>query len=195
MTDDRFKAAIEKIDQANSEDPNKETFEGKEYPKELLYSIRMTGWLEKVAPNASEALKIATRSQHIQRWKIPRKDYPMDRVGYFKWRDTLKVFHAELVSGLLKEAGYDEETIGQVASLLKKEKLKTNPETQTLEDVICLVFLENYFSDFAGKHDEEMVIDIIQKSWKKMSEAGHKVALQLSLDKEASHLVEKALEK
>jgi hypothetical protein len=190
----RFKAAIERIDVANSEDPNTEVFGGQEYPKELLYSQRMSAWLARLEPNASEALCLAARSQHICRWVIPRDAYPMDRIGYLQWRKDLGKFHAEKAGQILREVGYDEETITRVKSLLRKEKLKSDLEMQLLEDVICLVFLENYLADFAQEHDEGKLIGIIHKTWKKMSPRGHVIALQLEMPANARALVEKALQ-
>src|SRR5262245_41082033 len=145
MMDQRFQAAIARFDAANAEDPNKERFQGREYPKELLYAERMTAWLERLAPDASEALQLAVRSQHLCRWKIPRDQYPRDRTGYLRWRTDLQKFHAEQAGNILHEVGYDETLIARVQSLLRKQRLKQDPETQTLEDVACLVFLESYF--------------------------------------------------
>jgi hypothetical protein len=181
---DRFQAAIAHIDAANAQDP---------HGKELLYSQRMSAWLDQIDPNASEALRLAARAQHIRRWTIPRADYPMDRIGYLKWRTTLYKFHADEITNILRQVGYDEPIIPRVASLVRKERIKTDPEAQTLEDVICLVFLENYFADFAAAHDEEKVINILRKTWKKMSPRGQQLALTLSIPQAAKRLVERAL--
>ena len=189
----RFHLAIQKFDSENRLDPNKEFFKGQEYPKELLYAQRMSEWLTKLAPDSSEALQLATRSQHICRWTIPRSEYAMDRKGYLMWRTELKKYHAQKAGEILKECGYDDITIGSVQSLILKEKVKINPESQLLEDVVCLVFLESYFDDFSHKHDEEKVINIIRKTWKKMSDNGHLEALKLELPPEAHHLINKAL--
>ncbi|MEE9140397.1 MAG: DUF4202 domain-containing protein [Alphaproteobacteria bacterium] len=189
----RFEAAIAAMDAANAEDSNVAVSEGQEHPKELLYAQQMTRWLERLVPDASEALKLAARSQHIRRWEIARGDYPKDRIGYLKWRKDLQHFHAELAGKILAEAGYDDDTIARVQSLLRKERLKLDPEVQALEDVICLVFLEHYFADFSTQHDEEKVVEIVRKTWKKMSPEGHQAALALKLPPEASALVEKAL--
>lgn len=189
----RFESAIQKIDHANSLDPNKEFFEGKEHPKELLYSIRMSSWMEKLRPQASEVLKLAARAQHLRRWEIPRSSYPMDRTGYLKWRTFLYSYHAEKTAEILREAGYEEETVRGVSSLLLKQNIKTNPDMQLLEDVICLVFLENYFADFSRQHDEEKMMVIIQKTWKKMSDEGRAAALQIPMSSAAAVLVQKAL--
>lgn len=190
---ERYAAAIAAIDAANQEDPNRELWEGEEHPKELLYSQRMSGWLERFAPDASEALRLAVRAQHIRRWTIPRSDYPEGRAGYKRWRSDLAGFHAATAGEILAEVGYDDATIRRVQGLIRKEQLKRDAEAQCLEDVVCLVFLENYFADFAQKHDEEKLIDILQKTWKKMSPDGHEAALGLALPAGAQEIVEKAL--
>ena len=193
MQNEKFNKAIHLFDKANSLDPNKEIFEGKEFPKELLYAIRMTNKLNVFAPNASEALQLTVRCQHICRWEIPRDSYEMNRVGYLNWRKDLKVFHAKKAAEILNSVGYDAETIAQVEFLLLKKQLKKNEDTQTLEDVVCLVFLEFYFLKFSEKYVEEKLIDIIQKTWKKMSEKGHDAALKLDFPKSALTLISKAL--
>lgn len=189
----RFEDALRLIDEANSEDPNTEKFEGGNYPKELLYSMRMTKWLETIEPDASEALRLAVRSQHIRRWEIPRSNYPMNRRGYHRWRTRLYDYHGERAAEILKKVGYDEETIARVRKLLKKQGLKTNPETRTLEDVACLVFLESYFWDFSRLHDEEKIIGILRKTWAKMSPRGQEAAREISLNAGAEALLNKAL--
>ena len=192
--DPRFKDALRLVDEANARDPNRQLVDGVEQPKELVYSQRMTSWLEKIAPDASDKLRLAARAQHICRWKIPRSDFPMDRVGYHRWRKTLSKFHADTVGELVAQAGYDRDTIGRVQALVLKQQLKSDPETQTLEDVICLVFLEDYFADFSKKHDDEKLLTILRKTWAKMSPRGQQLALGLDLDPTARTLIEKALE-
>ncbi|RYY74731.1 MAG: DUF4202 domain-containing protein [Gammaproteobacteria bacterium] len=182
------------FDAANAQDPNIEIVDGKKIPKELIYSQRMTEQLRKFLPEASEVLQLAARSQHICRWKIPRTDYPMDRQGYKKWRMDLAVFHGETAGQIMQETGYTEELIQRVKDLLLKRSLKRDDEVQALEDVICLVFLEFYLDDFASKHDEAKLIDIIQKTWNKMSAAGHTAALKLPLSNNMLALVTKALQ-
>lgn len=180
MTLQCYQAAIAAFDRANAQDPNKEMFDGKEYPKELLYAQRMTEMQERFAPGASEAVKLAVRAQHIQRWKSPRSDYPMDKPGYMLWRTNLYKFHAETAGNLMKEAGYDDEMITRVKTIVGKKELKTNPETQMMEDVVDLVFIEHYMLAFAGQHpdyDEAKWIVIIKKTWNKMSSSAHEFAL------------------
>ena len=190
---ERFNAAIARFDAANADDPTTEVFQGAVYPKELLYAQRMTAWLDNIAPEASEALRLAVRCQHIQRWTIPRHTYAMDRHGYLRWRTTLAKFHADTAAAILHDVGYDDATIQRVQTLLRKERLKRDPEVQCLEDVICLVFLEHYLAAFATQHDEVKVLDILRKTWTKMSPRGHEVALTLPMSPEARRLVEQAL--
>lgn len=189
----KLETAFQCFDEANSQDPNKEIFEGVEHPKELLYAKRMSAMMDRFEPEASEALKLAARSQHLCRWMIARRDYPMDRTGYLKWRTALKDFHAEKASNILQSSDYDQETIKQVQKLLRKEGFKTDPETQRLEDIICLVFLEYYLEDFSKEHAEAKIVEILQKTWKKMSEKGQKEALTLKLSDTSKTLVQKAL--
>lgn len=194
-TTDKLLHAFQHIDAANKNDPNTEVFQGRAYPKEVLYGIRMTDRLNSFAPNASEALRLAARCQHICRWEIPRESYDKTREGYLKWRQTLKKYHAQKASTILIKVGYDQETVDAVCFLLEKKQLKRNADTQTLEDVICLVFLEYYFEAFAHKHPKEKTIDILEKTWRKMSEKGKEAALKLPLSKFASDLVTKAVAK
>jgi len=182
------------FDAANAQDPNTETVNGQPIAKELIYSQRMTERLQQFFPTASVELQLAARSQHICRWKIPRSEYPMDRQGYKKWRLDLAVFHGETAGEIMQANGYDKSAIQRVKDLLLKRSLKRDDEVQALEDVICLVFLEFYLEDFASKHDETKLIDIIQKTWNKMSETGHTAALKLPLSDTMLALVTKALQ-
>jgi hypothetical protein len=180
MTQERYQAAIAAFDQANAEDPNKEMADGKEYPKELLYAERMSEMQERYAPEASEAVKLAVRAQHIQRRKIPRSDYPMNRQGYLQWRTGLYKFHAETAGRIMQEVGYDDAMVERVKTIVSKKGLKVNPETQLMEDVADLVFIEHYMAGFAVQHpeyDEAKWIQIIRKTWQKMSPRAHEFAL------------------
>jgi len=192
----RFQQALAKFDAANAQDPNQEMFEGKSYPKELIYAQRMTAMLGQFAPDASEAVQLAVRCQHICRWMRPRQDYPMDGVGYKQWRTNLYKFHGETAAAIMREVGYDDDMIAKVQALLRKEKLKVNPETQMLEDVVDLVFLQYYLADFVAKYshyEEEKLLDILRKTWRKMSEAGHAAALKLNYTPEILAVIQKAL--
>lgn len=191
---ERFERAIALFDAANAEDPNQD--EGQ--PKELLYAKRMSGMLGRFAPDASEAVKLAVRAQHIRRWTVPRSSYPMTREGYYAWRTGLYRFHAETAGGLLRQAGYDDAMIERVKAAVSKRGLKVNPETQLLEDVADLVFIEHYMLGFAGgkpDYDEEKWLGIIRKTWNKMSEAAHRFALSgaVKLPEALLPLINKAL--
>jgi hypothetical protein len=188
-----FQNASVWIDAENAQDPNSEIYQSKAYPKELLYSNRMYERLMDFYPNASEELQIATKAQHICRWKMPRESYPMDRVGYLKWREDLKKFHAETTAKILQKAGYTDEFISRVSFLIEKKLLKKDAETQLLEDVICLVFLEYYFDPFVQKHDREKMKNIILKTWNKMSEKGHQEALKINFSDVNLQLIKEAL--
>jgi hypothetical protein len=189
----QFQKASEWIDAENAQDPNSEVFQNKSYPKELLYSNRMFQKLMDFYPDASEQVQIASKAQHICRWKIPRDSYPMDRVGYLTWREDLKKFHAKTTSEILQKAGYDEVFIARVCFLIEKKLLKKDAETQLLEDVICLVFLEFYFEDFAKKHDLEKLEPIIKKTWNKMSENGQQAALKINFSPVSFALIKNVL--
>jgi hypothetical protein len=190
----RFDDAIRRFDEANAEDPILETVAGEELPRELIYSRRMSAWLDRFAPDAPETVKLAARAQHIRRWEVPRDTYLEGRAGYLKWRTDLYKRHGDIAAGILQDVGYDDETMARVRTLLRKRGLKTDPDVQLMEDVICLVFLQHYFHDFAQKHDEEKLISIVQKTWKKMTEKAHGAALQLDYAPEDLALIQKALQ-
>lgn len=194
----RYEQTVSLIDAANAADPNLVSDGGKEWPKELLYGQRMAEMLERFAPQSDELAKLAIRAQHIQRWKSPRSDYPMDRAGYYQWRTQLYQFHADTVADLMTEAGYYEADIARVKAMVGKKDLKKNPDTQLLEDIANMVFIEHYMLEFAGKHpeySEEKWIEIIQKTWKKMSAAGQAFTLagKITLPEALVPLIQKAL--
>ncbi|MGB5701680.1 MAG: DUF4202 domain-containing protein, partial [Polyangiales bacterium] len=143
----RLEEAFRRFDQANAEDPNTEPVDGRPLPKELVYGQRMSARLAVFAPDASEAVQLAARAQHIRRWEVPRESYPVGRAGYLKWRTDLYKRHGDTAAEIMASVGYDAETIERVRTLLRKRGLKTDPDVQLLEDVICLVFLEHYFHD------------------------------------------------
>ena len=190
----RFEATLAAFDAANAEDPNLD--QGR--PKELLYAQRMSEMLARFAPDASEAVQLAVRAQHIQRWKTPRASYPADRQGYLQWRTGLYKFHAETAGRIMRETGYDAETIERVQAAVGKKGIKVNAETQLLEDVTDLVFLEHYLAGFAARHpdyDEAKWIEIIRKTWQKMSADAREFVLagKASLPEALTPLILKAV--
>jgi len=188
---DRLADALARIDAVHAEDPEKEGGQA----KELIYAQRMSAWLDRLAPGAAEALKLAVRCQHLRRWAILRSAYPAGKVGYLRWRKEEALAHAALAGELLGQAGYNTDTTQRVQSLIKKERIKHDPEAQFLEDCACLVFLEFEFAGFAPKHDEAVLIDILRKTWTKMSPRGHEAALGLKLAAPLQSIIRKALSK
>lgn len=186
---EKFSAVLRRFDEENSRDPNLENGQ----PHELLYAQRLTNWILRLAPNASEELRLAARSQHICRWQIPRENYPMTRAGYLKWRADLKKFHAEKSGEILREVGYDEKTISRVQDLNLKKNFPNDSETRTLEDALCLVFLEFQFAALAAKSDGDKMINALQKSWTKMTDAARAEALKLNYGAREKTLLQRAL--
>ena len=189
----RFQKAIEAFDRANAEDPHTVTVAAQPRPRELVHAERLSSWVTRLEPNASEALRLAARCQHIRRWQIPRGSYPSGRVGYLQWRTQLGRFHADTAARLLEEAGYESTLIDEVRRINLKQNLRSNPDTQTMEDALCLAFLEFEFEEFCAKYPIEKVIEVVQKTWLKMSPRGHAVALTLPLSAESLAIVTRAL--
>jgi len=187
---EKFVRAIAAIDAVHAEDPEKDASGG---ARELVYAQRMSAWLGRLAPQASDALRLAVRCQHLRRWAIPRAGFPEGKVGYLSWRKQELLAHAALAGELLALAGYGAGTVQRVQSLIKKERIKHDAEAQALEDVTCLVFLEYEFAPFAAKHPDDKVIDILRKTWPKMSPLGQREALGLQLPARLRAVVGKAL--
>jgi hypothetical protein len=189
----RFNAALRRFDEENSRDPNLATIGVETRPRELVYAEWLTDWVLKLCPGASEALRLAARCQHLCRWKIARDSYPMTRAGYLQWRAELKKFHAQRAGEILREVGYDEETIRRVQDLNLKKNFPNDAEGRVLEDALCLVFLEHQFADLAAKTDDDKMVNALQKSWKKMTPEAHAEALKLSYEPREKSLIERAL--
>src|SRR5262249_54707636 len=193
QTDTRLAAALAAIDAANACDPNTIEVDGRREPAELIYGRRMSEMLAGMAPDASEHLKIAARGQHIERWTSPRKSHPDGRAGYLAWRNALKAYHAKRLGEIMTAAGYGSDDIARVGSLVRKERLKLDAEAQMLEDVVCVVFLAHYVGSFMAKTDDDKLAGILAKTWHKMSERGHRHALNLKLPPEIPPLLEQGL--
>ncbi len=189
----RFQAAMTGIDRENARDPNLTVWAGASRPRELVYSEWLTAWVLKLAPDASEELRLAARAQHLRRWEIPRHTYPMNRAGYLKWRQTLKNFHAEEAGGILISCGYPEPAVARVRQLIRKELLPEDPETCVLEDALCLVFLEHQLAGLLGRSTEEKVVNALRKSWGKMTPRARALALAQAYPPEQKRLLELAL--
>ena len=195
--DERFHRAVDAIDAANADDPNTIEVEGETRPKELLHAELMTEWVQRLRPDASEALLLAARAHHLRRWVVPRSEYPEGRAGYLRWRRHLHEFHAAEVRRILVEIGYDAETIARVEALVAKRDqpargVSDDPETRAMEDALCLVFISTQFRSLAERLDDEKMVEVVGKALRKMSQGGVAAALQLSLDGRDHALIERA---
>lgn len=182
------------IDTAHAADP-KRTTDGR--PAELVYAERIEAWVARLVTDASPLLRLAARCQHLERWQVPRTSFPEGKAGYLSWRKSLYVKQAARAQELLLAAGVAESGAAEVATWVSKTGLKTNPGTQALEDAACLVFLENEIADFAAHHAEypaEKLVDILRKTWRKMSPAAQQAALGLDLPGPIAALVRTAVD-
>ena len=193
MSETLLTAAYKQFDAANAEDPNQVIVDGVTHPKELVFAQRLTKAVLQLDPDASEALQLASRCQHICRWMIPRNTQPMGRAGYLKWRTGLKKFHAEKSAEILRQVGYQDAIILRVQDLNQKKNMASDPDCQTLEDALCLVFLEHQFDDLINNTEEGKMLRIVQKTWAKMSERGQEAAAQLNYSELAAGILKKAL--
>ena len=197
MISEKLSNTLKAIDDINSQDPNSIKVEGTSQAKELVYGQQMTACLKQYWPEANEVLQIAVRAQHIKRWQLKRTDYPEGKAGYYQWRIAQGRFHAELTANIMLDEGFTQEEADKCAAILRKEKIKENSDTQTLEDVACLVFLMHYFDEFAAKYtsqdNEAKIVRIVQLTWKKMSDEAHEIALSLTLPDHLAVIVTKAL--
>ncbi|MCY3758666.1 MAG: DUF4202 domain-containing protein [Acidobacteria bacterium] len=192
--DPRLREAFGLLEGMHREDPLADSDGPKDILASLDYHERLGRWVERLAPRASAALRLAAHSQHVRRWAIPRDSYPMTRKGYRDWRDALGRFHARTAAEVLARVGYDAYTVARVEQLLRKRRLRTDPEAQTLEDAACLLFLEVQLEDFSRRHTEEKLLHILRRTWKKMSPAARSLALQLELPDGAAGWLRKAVE-
>lgn len=165
--------ALAAIDAANAADPSIE--DG--YPAALLYGQRMSSEMSRLFPDASEALQIAARGQHIERWMLSRKAYPAGKDGYLAWRREQARRHAARVAAIMSDEGFGPEAIAAAGRMLRKEGIKRDAEVQALEDVICFVFFRWYFQAFSKTRDPAEVLDIVRKTARKMSAEGRARAL------------------
>lgn len=194
MDASRFQRAIERIDAVNAEDPNTLTINGERRPKELTHARMLSEWIRRLRPDASEELLLAARAHHIRRWAIARDTFPAGRRGYLRWRTALHGLHAAETGEILSEVGYAPEIVAHVQQLVRKHNLWRDAEVQTLEDGLCLVFLETQLSALRKEHPADKIVDILRKTWAKMSETGRRLALELDLPREDRALVERALD-
>lgn len=193
MGRDRFERAVAAIDAANADDPNRIVIGGVEQPKESAHAVLATAWLERLQPDAGEALRLAVRAHHLKRWAIPRAAYPDGRAGYLRWRTALKQLHAVEAGRILREVGYEDATVERVQDIVRKRGLGTDPEVQVLEDVVCLVFLETQLHDLAAKLAPDHIVEVVRKTLPKMSDEAKALALELDLEPADRAVLERAV--
>lgn len=190
MTDPRFEQALRAFQTVSAGDPE-HLNDGR--PRELVQAERLAAWIDRLEPQASEALRLAAHCQHLGRYLVPRSTYPEGRIGYLKWRSDLAKGHAQRSAGILAKAGYDQNTIDAVQRINLKQQMRLHPDVQTMEDALCLTFLEHEFAEFADKHDDQKLIEILAKTWRKMSPRAREAALRLPLAGRPAELVARAL--
>lgn len=190
---DRLARALAAIDAANADDPRTIVVDGVERPKEQAHAEMMTRWVRTLTPDCSDEQLLAARAHHLRRWSMPRDDYPPGRAGYLRWRTALRRQHAGDVAAILRDAGYDDASIGRVQDIVRKVGLGRDPEVQVHEDALCLVFLETQYDELAGRLDDDKMIDILRKTAGKMSPEGLAAAGSLPLSSSGAALLERAL--
>ncbi|MFP3977101.1 DUF4202 domain-containing protein [Marinobacter sp. KMM 10035] len=180
-----LKCALDAIDEANRADPNEEVVAGESVPREYAYSLHMTRWLYELEPDPSERMQIACRAQHLERWKMPRSDYPEGRKSYYEWRLACGRMHGRRAAEIMAKCGYPESECERVEVIVTKRELRKDADTQLLEDVACMVFLEKYFAQFYAdnaEYDREKWLRIVRRTWGKMSQRAHERALALAVN-------------
>ncbi len=193
MLEKKIIVAIKIFDEINSLDPNRIQFHGEDFPKEILYSNWLTLWVEKLNPVKSDALRLASRCQHLKRWEISRDKYPEGLKGYMQWKKELLKFHADESEKVLRNLHIDESIIQQVRKINLKQDIRNNPEVQIMEDALCLVTLEFQLEEFSLKHTDEKMIEIIRKSWNKMSNSARDKAKKITYSPRVLKLVLEAI--
>jgi hypothetical protein len=193
MSEVDLDAAFAAIDAANAGDPHTIVVRGERRPKEQAHAELAVAWVRRLDPSASDALLLAARAHHVRRWEVPRSSQPEGRAGYLKWKRGLQQHHADVAGRVLAEAGVDADTIERVQSLVKKERLKTDPEVQALEDALCLVFIETQFGELTDQLGDDHMVEVVVKTLRKMTPAGRQAALGLPLADDAVRIVGRAL--
>ena len=191
-SDTRLARAIASVDEANADDPNLIVVDGVEQPKEHAHAELMTQWVRALDPDADDAQLIAARAHHLRRWEVPRSSYPDGRVGYLRWRNTLRRRHADAVAEILSDIGYDEVFIDRVCGIVRKEGLGRDAAVQTHEDALCLVFLQTQLDALIDSLGEDETVEVVRKSMAKMSDPAISRAAGLALSPRGLAVLERA---
>jgi hypothetical protein len=194
VTSQRLTTAFAAIDAANAGDPHSIEIDGETRPKELAHAELMTRWVSRLDPDATDAQLLAARAHHLRRWESPRRAFPDGRAGYLRWRAEAKRRHADDVAAILRECGYDDDTIERVQQIVRKDHLRTDPMVQTHEDALCLVFLQTQLGDIVDQLGAEKAVDVLQRTVAKMTPSGREHACALALDDDHHSLVVAAVE-
>ncbi len=194
MTAARLKQALDRIDEINSDDPYQIRILGEARPKELTHAAMVSNWIRRLRPHADDALRIAAHGHHVRRWAIPRREYPQGRRGYLRWRQALQDLHAATLGEVMTEAGYEAAAIERAQDLVRKKNLRRDPDAQALEDALCLVFLETQLGEFRSRQPDHRMVDILRKTWAKMSAEARALALDLDLPPDDRRFVLDALD-
>ena len=189
---ERLRRALAAIDAANAGDPQRIGVRGDVRPKELAHAELVSEWVERLRPDAGEALRLAARAHHVRRWEIPRERYPEGRSGYLRWRKALGAHHATVVGEILAGEGYAEPTIARVQEIVRKGNLGRDAEVQVLEDALCLVFLETQFHDLTRRLEPDKLLEVTRKTLRKMSPRAVEFTGQLPLDPQDRAYIERA---
>lgn len=187
-----YDRARELIDRAHEADPSR-LADGR--AAERVYADRMETWVARLVPEISPLLRLGARCQHLERWQVPRTSFPEGKPGYLAWRRHLYTRQADRAQALLEEAGVPTDEARELHAWVSKSGLKTNAGTQALEDAAVLVFLENEIEDFAARHTDyprEKFVEILRKSWRKLSPTAQQAASNLPLSAPIAELVREA---
>lgn len=194
MASARLTRAMERIDEINGADPNRIQIRGEARPKELTHAAMVSAWIERLRPDADDALRLAARGHHVRRWAIPRSEFPQGRRGYLRWRQALQELHATTVGEVMTEAGYGSADIQRAQGLVRKKDLRRDPDAQALEDALCLVFLETQLGTFRTRQPDDRMAEILRKTWRKMSGEARALAADLDLPPDDRRFLLRALE-
>ncbi|MDE2867958.1 MAG: DUF4202 domain-containing protein [Chloroflexota bacterium] len=193
MTSARLRRALARIDEINRADPHEIQVRGESRPKELTHAAMVSAWMERLCPDADDALRIAAHGHHVRRWTIPRREYPRGRRGYLRWRQALQELHAATLGEVMTEAGYHAAAIERAQDLVRKKNLRRDPDVQALEDALCLVFLETQLGEFRTRQPDDRVTEVLRKTWDKMSAEARALAVELDLASDDRRFLQRVL--